>query len=763
MLSISRLYEHSGETPAALDCLDRAIALEGKFFPAVIEKAKVHFSANCFDKAREAAERSVTMSGGNLEALCILALSNLLSLGDISQTESVLKILVPQMLETESSNAYLQAKTSQLFARLSRQSKDILHFSVRLMAHACDIDASCSSYYAELGFQRCLLGAYSDASKDFQHAIELDEANISALYGSIRVQILTGNLDDAEQQIEFLSLVQDNKQSHPEMLFVKALLAKHRGDSKNHILLLKKATRSQLEIEKPIVGNPNQTCFFYNTSPQLDILVDVVDAAREILAQQDCSIPLYPECGKKYDTVSSKNNNIDDFILLLRHVTVIYPAFIESWLSLAKAYIEYGRFSEGKETMTKCISLNPRFGLSYLLMAQLLISQKDMCGAKKHLEEALSNNFTLQTHPLYLLSKGELLMEKGDFEEATDSLQQAIASCDNLKTDFTMTLSDRLWCFINLSLAFSEMKCFKKSCEVLKDALGLFSGKTFAQLRIQTQMYLQSKKIDKALKVLECVPAESPAYLSAHMAKANILLHICHNKESFVKCFQDLANKNNNSDSFMRLGDAYIQIQAPGVAVTTYERAHQLNPDNEVLVMKIGTALIGMHQFKRAQDYYEQAHFSMPQNWLICKILSSLYSRLGQHDKAAAVLLQIKGDTEQTLESVLGLLDVATALREKGEFNNAENIINEAKNIQKELAIQDCTEHKRNSFHVMKANVMRKLGKLSEYKSDLSFSEEMYFKVLKLKNKDEDSMLSLAYIYLRKGKVDGSFTDKRGH
>eukprot|EP00957_Ditylum_brightwellii_P049663 3765901-Ditylum_brightwellii.AAC.1 len=134
----------------------------------------------------------------------------IISDGTFQLSGSYLERLVHRAIDKQSLNALSCFQAGQLFARLSGERHEILHLTMKLLKRACKLDASSSTFRAELGHQQRLLGSYDPAIIEYQHAIRLDETNIAAVYGMIHCQILKKDIENAAQQVEFLSLVQDS-------------------------------------------------------------------------------------------------------------------------------------------------------------------------------------------------------------------------------------------------------------------------------------------------------------------------------------------------------------------------------------------------------------------------------------------------------------------------------------------------------------------------------------------------------------------------
>ena len=81
---------------------------------------------------------------------------------------------------------------------------------------------------------------------------------------------------------------------------------------------------------------------------------------------------------------------------------------------------------------------------------------------------------------------------------------------------------------------------------------------------------------------------ESPAYFSSQVAKAYLYLDHRQDKETYLNCLQDLAQRRNSLNSYMILGDAFMKIQLPELALEAYQNVFYLNSKNEILIEQIG-------------------------------------------------------------------------------------------------------------------------------------------------------------------------------
>jgi tetratricopeptide (TPR) repeat protein len=81
----------------------------------------------------------------------------------------------------------------------------VLRVSMQFAEKAMRLQPENSAYHVEVGYQHQQMGDYGAALAKFSEARDLDDLNMAPLYGSINCQLYTLQLDEAAEQIEFLT------------------------------------------------------------------------------------------------------------------------------------------------------------------------------------------------------------------------------------------------------------------------------------------------------------------------------------------------------------------------------------------------------------------------------------------------------------------------------------------------------------------------------------------------------------------------------
>uniref|UniRef100_A0A8C2CNF2 Tetratricopeptide repeat domain 21B n=1 Tax=Cyprinus carpio TaxID=7962 RepID=A0A8C2CNF2_CYPCA len=188
--------------------------------------------------------------------------------------------------------------------------------------------------------------------------------------------------------------------------------------------------------------------------------------------------------------------------------------------------------------------------------------------------------------------------------------------------------------FNTVFLAFQH-----EAAKVMQDAINEFTG-TPEELRVtiaNADLALMRGDTELALSMLRNITPEQPYYIQAKEKMAEIYLNHRKEKRLYVSCYRDLVDKLPSPHTFLLLGDAYMNIQEPELAIEVYEQALKKNPKDGAVASKIGKALVKTHNYVKAINYYEAALKSGQQNFLRYD-LADLLMKLRQYERCEKVL-----------------------------------------------------------------------------------------------------------------------------
>ena len=191
----------------------------------------VLMQAGQWEAAVEAADKVLSQDAYDIVPLCTIVMNNLVHESLPKEAAAKLSELIDSLDRMEPKNPDLFFRFSQPFARLAGGHPQVLNLTLTLVQRARTINPMSSEYAAEAGYQQRLLGDYNRAVDSFKEAARLDEGNMNAIQGMIHCQLLQGNVEDAEAQLEFLSMVQQSVGRTAALAFLDQLLAAAKGRS----------------------------------------------------------------------------------------------------------------------------------------------------------------------------------------------------------------------------------------------------------------------------------------------------------------------------------------------------------------------------------------------------------------------------------------------------------------------------------------------------------------------------------------------------
>ncbi|CUG87792.1 Hypothetical protein, putative [Bodo saltans] len=288
------------------------------------------------------------------------------------------------------------------------------------------------------------------------------------------------------------------------------------------------------------------------------------------------------------------------------------------------------------------------------------------------------------------------------------------------------------------------------------------------RINIAHAMIVARTDIEGALEILRQVPAKSEFFLAAKSRMANIYLVHRQNRRMFAKCFEELVESFPSVQSYIHLGEAYTAVQEPEKAITAFEKARAMDPNNAELAVRIGRALVTTHDYQRALRYYRDAVAADGTKFNLRQDLATLYWRLGDIEKAIGVLRdapvltkQATGnaseDMESAVERVNATLMMCKIYRSAGDLRSATEALIQARVFQINVLSKLRGETAETGIQQrgIAAGICLELG---EYYTSNNQSIEkaltFFNEALRHDEANERAMLALARLYLNRGEIE---------
>lgn len=806
----AKYYESVGQFTKALDNLNQAVVLHGWFLPALSEKAKTLLIMGDWEQALETAQRVLNENEYEIDALNIFILYMLAREGNNEEAVRKVEQLNEALDRNEPNNAGLYIAVAKPFVRICGRNPEVLRCTMNLVRRAMELDSDNSQYAAELGYQLVLYGELDEALEQYRRSAKLDETNVSALHGMIGCQLEEGQLDDAEQQLEFLQVISDGDQdeSHrADFAYLQAKLAWDKnGDAHRQIQLLEEATRLTRQLANAAkgqrAGGGGMSAMRDTVSPAefLQLLnPELLLRIAQDYMQHCGSEPLALEAGEY------AHQCLEAARRLLADLSDKVPGLLSAKLLGAKAKFIANDIEGAQADIAKLLQSDPAYSGAHLLSARVLLLKEEYKAAQTALEQAQANDFSIRNSPVFAVVKAKVLENLNDLEGALKVLEAAMelpgikndkkkgkssktAKSFGLKTApaAPVSLTDRVSVFIQLADVHSKLGQVPEASKIVQDALTKFRG-TPEEVRVivaNSQLAIKRDDFSTAVRMLSEIKEESVAYTRAMLVKADIYLTHRKDKRRYIQCYQQIveAGGNKSSASFVHLGEAYMRIQEPEKAIESFEKALQLNQGDHNLAKKIGVALVTTHDYLKAIDYYETAVDSAPDSSELHYSLAELWYKLQEFPRAIRVIARAlerssnDGGGGSSQESKQGgggkgsagadpaamKADVKLLMLLADVHGGAENMervpetLMKARSLQTSLidAMRGESAEAVRKEHTVMANVCTKLAQHYEKCRNDEKAMQYYNEALRADDAHEPSILLLAKMHLRRGELE---------
>lgn len=766
LMGKAKVLEGKRQWVQALDALNKVIVMHDWFLPALIEKAKALMMTADWDQALEAAGRLQQHEANNIEALRLNVLFLLSRESRCEEAAERLQELVTALQHLEPRNHDLTLSCAQLFSRLAGRHKAILNITFNMIKKVTDASPEKAKYLTELGYQYMMQGELSKAEQTFHSAVAKDETDVRALFGIINCRVQEGSLDDAEEQLEFLSEIQISVGKSPDLAFLQSLIAwRKRRDAEGALNLLNETLTLHITNFKSAVGYD----FFIKLNA--DFMLEI---AREYLQHT---------ISGGTDDAAKPGGYLLRGVQVLETLTRFVPGLVPAQVLLAKAKVALNEVDVATRILHQCLRLDPSSADTHLLLARIYHQKDQQNAALQYLEQGLSHDFSVRSHPLYYLVKAEVLSSAGEVEQASKLLESAMAlpgvkNSDGKAKGVQLSQADRCALFtLHISL-LTKLKQLDQAGEVVKTAIAEFAG-TAEGVKIlvaNSQLAIEKGEIDQALNMLRTMKPDHPQFAMAKAAMADIYLKHRKDKKAYARCYKAIVDHAPTVQNYLILGDALLSIQEPADAILAFQQAMEIDSHKDPsLVRKIGSAMMQTHDYDRAIQYYHDA-LKKPsaQQQELRQDLARLYRRLQRWDDAIRELeeaLQVVMEegpkkTRYRVDTLVQLARVHSDFADSranlsggmtGAVPQCSECLRQARDLLNELLMQVRVDDEQTlkTLRQESADLNFMLGEYYETRErNLEYAVGYYGETLRHDDAHEKSILALARIHLHKNELE---------
>ena len=300
---------------------------------------------------------------------------------------------------------------------------------------------------------------YPSAMRAFREASKKDPDSVQGLLGMVRCQLLEGAVEDAEGQIELLTVMHNPEDLGAEFALLQAMMARlGPKDTKKHLKLLNdckdlfenrylrsnspSAWSGEELLEDYVLKSPD---FLLSLSTEYLMHIESAITTSVFGSMKSSSgevSTLDDESGNAIMSVSSSSTlgnmevslPVQLGIDILRTVMSQCPGFVCTYIELARCYATLGVHEEAVRNLHQCLNLQPTCTAALVAMAKVESSRQNTAAADRALEQALSCDFTIRSVTLFRLVRAVVLAQQGKLEEAITDMEQVISLPDIKQT-----------------------------------------------------------------------------------------------------------------------------------------------------------------------------------------------------------------------------------------------------------------------------------------------------------------------------------------
>lgn len=734
--------------------LDKLIVTYPNIQIPLIEKTKNELAMQKWEPVMETIERIFHDDPKCLEALKIKLVLAICKNGDYIEAADQLNQYFTCLESLESQNGYQFYENALIFSRVCGRSSTVLSQVYRFAKYTTEIYPNNPDYLAEIGYHCMMQGKAKEALHFFKAASKIDDNSLNALCGLTYCQLTdTGPSEQIMEQVELLNEMQ-GMNKHPPLLLMSARMANK--NTETALALLSEAAETHLKALRNI---PYGTLYLKKLDP--DFLLEL---CKEILIHAPKKATVIT--GHVLYNTENAPPAVAQCFTILQVMVQACPGLIPSSYELAKLKFMYGHANEAQTLVQHILDdIDTTHANSHILLTQIYIQKCLFIKAAQSLDVCLSYNFKIRDNPMYHLLNAIIQKSNGKNQDALASLTTAMSIVTGGKSsakarnyENSLNLIDKVTLYLELIDVYSTLGQFADASRVMQEAIQEFSFTTEeGRLKIaNAEMALKNSDGDRAIEILTEIKPGQPYFFQAHTKLAYVYLKERNDRTMFTKCFKEVVASHPGSDAHSMLGDAYMSIHEPELAVESYAKALQENSNEVKLIKSMGLALIKSHQFNRAITHYQDAIKKLENDELKTDLVE-LHIKLKQYDTAESLVLIELDDSKNKAKDNTSIKCRVQLLLLKSKIQKLSSTVatvavvtlNEAKELQTRIVKRTEMDPRASDLDEEKHLLSSILRSLAAARSarEPSAATNLYAEALLYTPRDADTLLALAKLY----------------
>ncbi len=372
------------------------------------------------------------------------------------------------------------------------------------------------------------------------------------------------------------------------------------------------------------------------------------------------------------------------------------PQNIDALALVGRVQMQQGDNAGAEATLLKAISMKPDMTTPYYLLARLYLATNQQDKAMSNIQEAVAKKPT-DTGGQILI--GILQEQKKDYAAAKSSYEKVLAidpksgiALNNLAFLYADQLGDLNRGFDLAQKArdllpkeshvadtygwiLFKKKEFAKALTPLKEAAAGLKDSPDVQYHLGMDFYMLGDEAP-AKAAFESALKASPTFPGSEDAKRRLaVLNSAPDRATVAELEKAAADQNDDPIILSRLAARYVRAGTPEKAVSAYEGALRVNPNNSAAVVALSKLYRQRKDSAKATALLDAARKAAPDDPSIAAELARIRFDAADYDRAYTLLQEAvrKAPDDPEIQ-----LDFARAALSIGRFADAENAAREA-------------------------------------------------------------------------------------